>query len=303
MNKITILISLYTLALFISSCVIMKSNKPQLIHGIDVQGHRGARGVLPENSIPAFIYALEVGVTSLEMDVVISRDKQVVVSHEAFMSSEICLQPDGSEISKEEAESHNIYQLSYEEVKTYDCGSKVNHRFKEQEKMSVYKPSLREVVQAAEKLSKKHLYNIEIKSRPEGDLIYHPEVGEYSDLLIKELEGLGILSRTSVQSFDTRTLKYIRSNYPHVSLVYLIQNRDGIEANIDKLGFTPEIYSPYYGLVNQKMRDYCTEHKMKLIPWTVNRIEDMSKMIELSVDGIITDYPLRLINTINQSVK
>jgi len=281
----------------------MKPMKTPLIHGIDVQGHRGARGVLPENSIPAFKYALEIGVTTLEMDVVISKDNQVIVSHEPFMSSEICLRPDGSEINKEEANSHNLYQLSYDDIKNYDCGSKKNHRFADQEKLPVYKPSLRDVVFASEKISNKHFYNIEIKSRPEWDSIFHPQVSKYSDLLIEELNSLGILSRTSVQSFDIRTLQYLDKNYPDVSLVYLIQNRDGIEANIDKLGFIPEIYSPYFGLVSQQMRDYCTENKMKLIPWTVNEIEDMEMMIKFSVDGIITDYPLRLINTINQSVK
>ncbi|MBT8230527.1 MAG: glycerophosphodiester phosphodiesterase, partial [Bacteroidia bacterium] len=115
---------------------------------IDIQGHRGCRGLYPENSIPAFTHALELGVNTLEFDVVISKDKEVIISHEPFMSHEICLDLNGEDISENQALSHNIYQLDYEEIRQYDCGSKYFNKFPEQKKLKVFKPSLDDLINA-----------------------------------------------------------------------------------------------------------------------------------------------------------
>ena len=110
----------------------------------DLQGHRGARGLRPENSIPAFIIALDSGVTTVELDLAITKDKQIVVSHEPWMSSSICLQPDGSAISEKDQKSFNIYQMDYEEVRQFDCGSKGHDGFPDQVKLPTTKPLLRD---------------------------------------------------------------------------------------------------------------------------------------------------------------
>ena len=135
----------------------------------DLQGHRGARGVRPENSIPAFILALDSGVTTVEMDLAITKDKQIVVSHEPWMSAAICLQPDGSPISSSEEKTFNIYQMDYERVRTFDCGSRGNEKFPEQVKMKTAKPLLRDAIIAIEHHIKSYSlyevdYNIEIKT-------------------------------------------------------------------------------------------------------------------------------------------
>ncbi|MEZ4956276.1 MAG: glycerophosphodiester phosphodiesterase family protein [Saprospiraceae bacterium] len=109
----------------------------------DWQGHRGARGLLPENTIPAFLEALKYPVKTLELDVAVSKDLQLIVSHEPWMSHHICTKPEGVAVTEQEAMSLKIMDLTYDEIKKYDCGSRGNERFPQQKKMAVYKPSWR----------------------------------------------------------------------------------------------------------------------------------------------------------------
>src|SRR5258708_36076366 len=104
---------------FILACLVFKPQIPKF----DVQGHRGARGLMPENTIPAFLLALDSGVTTLEMDLAITKDKQVVVSHEPWMSAAYCLDPAGKEIKEKDEKKYNIFQMGYEQLKLWDCGS------------------------------------------------------------------------------------------------------------------------------------------------------------------------------------
>lgn len=263
---------------------------------LDIQGHRGARGLLPENSIPAFIRAIDEGVTTLEMDVVITSDMRVLVSHEPFMSAEICLTPLGEEINHSEQMKHNIFQLTAAETTLYDCGSKGNSRFPDQQKMSVFKPLLEEVIDSVEKyLAAKKLpdvyYNIEIKSTEAGDRIFHPSFDKFSDIVYGLLKSKLPTFRYTIQSFDFRVLKYFHESYEEVNLVALIENRKGVEANIEALGFIPEVYSPYFLLINEKDVRLCQEKGMKVVPWTVNDRAKMQELTNWGVDGIITDYP------------
>jgi glycerophosphoryl diester phosphodiesterase len=266
----------------------------------DWQGHRGARGLLPENSIPAFKKALDLGVGTIELDVVISKDKQVVVSHEPFFSSSICLQPNGEEISKNEEKQYNIYQYTYSQIKDFDCGSKGNARFPEQQKMKVAKPLLSEVFTILEKYGQeKNLpvfsYNIEIKCSPDGDNLYHPGVQEFSDLVEDVIRQHLPADRIILQSFDFRVLQYWHKKYPQYKLAALVENTKPVEVNLKELGFTPQIYSPYYKLLISKEQIGRIKNKgMAVIPWTVNATEDMRRLKSWGVDGIITDYPNRI---------
>lgn len=263
----------------------------------DVQGHRGCRGLRPENTIQAFLLALDSGVTTLEMDVVITRDRQVVVSHEPWMSGSICLDPAGKEIAPKDTLKHNIYALSYEEVRQYDCGSKGNERFPEQVKMAAYKPLLRDVIIAVENHIKNHTkyevdYNIEIKSDPRGDDKYHPKPEEFTKLVYDLVDQYLPMSRVVIQSFDFRVLKHLHTQYPDLRTAALVENKS-LEANLKSLGFTPSIYSPYYKLVTPAMVKQCKAQKMRLIPWTVNDEREMLALKGMGVDGFITDYPDR----------
>lgn len=264
----------------------------------DVQGHRGCRGLRPENTIPAFLLALDSGVTTLEMDVVITRDRQVVVSHEPWMSGSICRDPEGKEIANKDSLRHNIFRLTYAEVQAYDCGSKGNERFPEQMKMPAYKPSLRDVIVAVENHIKNHTryevdYNIEIKSDPRGDDIFHPKPEEFSKLVYDLLDAYLPLNRVVIQSFDFRVLKYWHATYPTIRLAALVENKKGMEANLKSLGFTPSVYSPHYSFVTPEVVKRSRELKMRLIPWTVNDEREMLSLKGMGVDGFITDYPDR----------
>lgn len=265
---------------------------------LDIQGHRGARGLLPENSIPAFLRALEEGVTTLELDVVITKDKQVVISHEPYMSGSICSKPDGSPVEANESQQLNIYQMTYEQVKAFDCGSRGNKRFTEQQKMATVKPLLIDMIDAVEDyLAKNNLpkvsYNIELKSSPSRDGIYHPQVNEFSDIVQRTIASKLSRERYTIQCFDFRVLQYFHKTYPEVSMVALVENRKGVKANMDDLGFIPQVYSPNFRLISKKDIAYCHEQGMKVVPWTVNTLKDMKQLVEKGVDGIITDYPDR----------
>ena len=265
---------------------------------IDLQGHRGARGLMPENTWPAFKKALDLGVETLELDVVITKDKQVVVSHEPWFSHEICLTPKGETISASEERSHRVYEMTYEEIRNYDCGSKPHSRFPEQEKMAVSKPLLSAVIDSAEAYARKTnrplpFYNIETKSSPSGDGIYHPGPDEFARLLMDVILEKGIAERTIVQSFDFRTLKIVHRTFPDIALAALVEKPGRADTYLEELGFTPDIYSPYYHLVNRELISFAKEKGMKVIPWTVNDKSDMKELIEMGVDGIITDYPDR----------
>ncbi|MBL7851715.1 MAG: glycerophosphodiester phosphodiesterase [Cyclobacteriaceae bacterium] len=264
----------------------------------DVQGHRGCRGLRPENTVPAFLLALDSGVTTLEMDLVITRDRKVVVSHEPWMSGSICLDPAGNEIAAKDTLKHNIYALTYDEVRRYDCGSKGNERFPEQVKMMAYKPLLRDVIVAVENHIKNHTkyevdYNVEIKSGPKGDDKFHPKPEEFSNLVYELLDQYLPMNRVVIQSFDFRVLKYWHTQYPDIRLAALVENKKSLDDNLKALGFTPSIYSPYYKLVTPEMVARCKELKIRLIPWTVNDEREMLALKGMGVDGFITDYPDR----------
>ncbi|HZI24029.1 MAG TPA: glycerophosphodiester phosphodiesterase [Chryseolinea sp.] len=277
---------------------LASSATAQYIPKFDVQGHRGARGLKPENTIPAFLLAIDSGVTTIELDVVITKDKKVVVSHEPWISAAICLTPSGSPLQPKDEKKFNIYQLTYDEVKEFDCGSLGNKNFPQQEKIPISKPLLSEVIAAVENHIKSYAsyevdYNIEIKSSPEGDKKFHPSVEEFSDLVYELVDEYLPLERIVIQSFDFRVLKYWHSKYPHIRLAALVENTKSIDSNLAALGFKPSVYSPYFKLLSKEKVLHLHRQKIRVIPWTVNEVSDMLSLKGMGVDGFITDYPNR----------
>lgn len=262
----------------------------------DLQGHRGARGLLPENTVPSFIKALELGVTTLEMDLVVSRDSVLVVSHEPWFNPDISSHPDGSPVLPEEAKMLNLFLMDYSEIQSFDVGKRGNPRFPDQSPMTVYKPTLAEVVASAEKwLSENEKpsvwYNIETKSDPREYDSYYPQPDTFAELLVNEIFRLGIADRTVIQSFDPNTLIAVRKLEPRIHLALLVENQDDVAQNLDRLGFVPEIYSPYYQFVDSAMVTEVHSKNMRLIPWTINDTTEIHRLLGLGVDGIISDYP------------
>ena len=263
----------------------------------DVQGHRGARGLLPENTLAGFRKALDLGVRTLETDVVITRDGEVVLSHDPWFSSEFSAAPGGERIRSHAQYAHRIFEMDYDTVCSYDCGLQ-NRRFPRQEAMPAHKPLLREMIRDSEAHARAAgrpapFYNIETKSSPAGDHVLHPNPEEFMDRLIGVVEDEAVLDRTTIQSFDPRTLRILRRRRTPVQTSLLIARGDflGVAADLQILGYTPDVYSPDFHLMSEALVAAAHARGMRVLPWTVNQLHDMRRMREMGADGIITDYP------------
>ena len=243
------------------------------------------------------------GVTTLELDVCISKDGQVVVSHEPYMNSLFCSKPDGSAVTKTDEKVLNIYTMLYSEIKKYDSGIRGNILFPEQQKLATFKPLLRDMLKACEdyiKLKKlpKVQYNIEIKSEEQEYGISQPStVKEFSDLVYQEIIRQISPERIILQSFDFNVLKYWHlqfkeGKYKKVRLSALVED-EMVDPSLEKLGFNPDIFSPYYKHLIKRRVDMCHDKGIKVVPWTVNEIVTMKDIKALGVDGLISDYPNR----------
>lgn len=273
---------------------------------VDIEGHRGARGYVPENTIPSFIKALEQGADTLELDIVISKDRKIVVSHEPWFSSVISLDKNGKPIPVDKQKEHNIYKMNYSEIKLYDVGSIGNKDFPEQVKMKVHKPLLGDLFKAVDKYLRQHKlkpvrYNIEIKSTVAGDDFFHPKPDVFAKIVYDEILKHKKEKNVIVQSFDVRPLQELRKMPVKLPLSFLVSNKDGIEKNLAKLGFQPDTYSPHFSLVDEATVKYCHERGIKIVPWTVNEIADLERMKTFDLDGIITDYPDRAVKVFRNS--
>jgi glycerophosphoryl diester phosphodiesterase len=267
------------------------------IPAFDKEAHRGGRGIMPENTIPAMLNALDLGVTTLEMDLVITLDKQVILSHEPFFNKDITTKPDGTYLQDHESKDFNIYKMTYEQVRQLDVGMKPHPRFPVQRKLAAYKPLLGDVIDSAESHARSTnrglpFYNIETKTQPSTDKIEHPAPGEFVKLMMDVINSKGIVDRVIIQSFDFRTIKLIHQNYPSIKVAALVGDRNlQPETVVGELGFTPYIYSPEYTLVNEQMIKDCHSRGMKILPWTVNTAADIKRLKQAGVDGIISDFP------------
>ena len=287
-------------AIIIMSCSDTKqlSSSPSEAEGFDKQGHRGCRGLMPENTWPAMKMALDLGVTTFEMDVVFTKNKEAVLSHEPWFGHEITTKPDGTFVREREERKFNIYWMSYEDVKTFDVGMKPHPRFPKQQKMKAVKPLLKDVIDSVKQymMTRKRpfpLFNIETKCLPMGDKVFHPEPAEFVELLMAVIKEKGVEDYVTIQSFDFRTLQYLHEKYPSLKTAMLIEDYDkrGLDEQLKALGFTPAIYSPAYELVNENLIKKCHDQHIKVIPWTVNEKSKIEELKKMGVDGIISDYP------------
>lgn len=278
--------------------LVFISTTNSMAQQMEIQGHRGARGLRPENTIAGFKKALDLGVHTLELDVVITKDEKVLISHDPYLSSEICLDENGGEISKENEQSYNLYEMDYEQIKQFDCGSKGNTNFPEQVKQLLSKPLLQDMIFEIEAYAKNNNlnlpgYNIELKSMPDGDGIFHPEPQHFSELVFEVIDRLLPRERITIQSFDKRILQDWNKNFPDYKLAFLVEDYLSPEELEKLLGFKAAIFSPFYKVITeQHVREY---HKdgYRVIPWTINDIAEMEKLKGWKVDGLITDYPDR----------
>ncbi|HKG06637.1 MAG TPA: glycerophosphodiester phosphodiesterase family protein [Pedobacter sp.] len=296
---------------------------------MDVQAHRGGMALMPENTIAAMINGVKLGVKTLELDVVISGDGKVVVSHDAYMSADFMRKANGSDISKEEERGLALYKMTYDSISRFDAGSKPHPRFPDQLKMKTYRPLLSDLIDSVETYLKANklkpvYYNIETKISPAGDDIYNPSPEVFVKTMMEVINNKSIKDRVVIQSFDIRTLQILHQTEPKIKLSLLafgkgdalaklktqglsaedekklkqsplFNGKGGLEDDLKKLGFVPDIYSPYYSSVDSEMVAKVHELKMKILPWTVDEQQDMVALGKLGVDGIITNCPDKLV--------
>ncbi len=288
--------------------------------GVEIQGHRGARGLMPENTLPAFAKAISIGVDVLELDTAVTADGVVVVSHDPQLSSEFTRSANGAWITPP---GPVIAALPLSEIKRFDVGrirpdSDYAKRFPDQTPVDGTPiPTLEEVAALVASTGNGTLrFNIETKVRPDGAaLTFAPEA--FAERLVETARAAGIAERTVIQSFYWRSLAHVHAIAPEIATACLTSEQSwldnvgrgageasswtGMDVN-DFGGSVPRmvkasgcaIWSPYFGEVNAALVDEAHRLGLKVIVWTVNDAEQMKALIAVGVDGIITDYPDRL---------
>ena len=259
---------------------------------IDLQGHRGARGHLPENTLPAFALAVSLGVTTLELDVGVTRDGVVVVHHDRTLNPDVARGPDGQWVR---APAPTLHSLTFEELQRYDVGrlrpgSEYASRFPHQKPRDGTRiPRLGDVLAISPSIR----FNIETKLVPDapGDTL-PPE--PFARALIAEVRKAGVEKRTTIQSFDYRTLKVVEREAPEIATAYLTARRHSAEPEkVHAQG--AKIWSPEFSVLNAEVVNKAKALGMKIVPWTVNEPVDIARVLALGVDGIISDYPDRVL--------
>lgn len=290
MKRITLIIAL---AASLCGC----NRKPY----IDVQAHRGGAGLMPENTIPAMQHALDLGVNTLEFDLHLSGDGQVVVSHDSYFHPRYSTRPDGSLIQESDPKEY-LYTMPYDSIARYDVGLRFVERWPTQQKMAVSKPLAADLIDFAEGYASKPVgYNIEIKSWPgEGEGTLWPEYHEFCDVCIPLLLSKNLGKRLIVQSFDTRALNYMHEKWPELILSYLTEDYDGgdIETLLGNLDFVPQWWSPESSVVTRENVAWCHAHGIGVVPWTVDDPAEMRRLVDCGVEAIISNYPDILIQTV-----
>jgi glycerophosphoryl diester phosphodiesterase len=277
MRKAASLIAMTLIAAFITS------GRPPGARAIQVQGHRGARAMRPENTLPSFEYAIAAGVDVLELDVAVTKDNVLVVSHDPILDVPICTGPKGKQA---------IHSLTLAEVHEYDCGAQQNPHFPKQRPVPGTKmPTLDEVFSLAPRGAFR--FNVETKIFPD-----HPELTpspeKFAQLLLAEIRRHKLESRVTVQSFDFRTLHAMKKLDPAIPRAALDGSKD---ADYVALGREAEatIVSPEYHSVTPEKVKAAHEAGFEVIPWTSNLPEEWDSLIKAGVDAIITDDPAALI--------
>ena len=286
------------------STLLMVCISAALSAPFDSQGHRGARGLFPENSIPSFTEALTHGMTTLELDTTLTKDGRLIVHHDTQTNPSICLSA-----LQEPIESQPIRQLTADYLRTLECGMLPQERFPEQQQLAGAHPlPLDELLQQIEEISaEKGLqprYNVELKFPKD---VTAEDVSLSVDRILLVLAKTGLTNRSTIQSFHLPALELVHQRAPQQQLSALfyttrklyLKQRLGMRGHqrscIQKtVQLNAGTISPHYSLVDRRFIKQAHAANLKVVPWTVNEPATMKKLIKLGVDGLISDYPDRL---------
>ena len=314
MRRITMLVTFLLITSSLSGCAST----------FDLQGHRGARGLMPENTLPAFAKALEIGVTTLELDTLVTKDGVVVITHDAMLNTDLVRLPGGKWLEIPANKGPSIYSLAFAELQQYDVGrlkpgTKYAERYPQQLAVDGTRiPRLAELfAQVRQSGNERVRFNIETKISPfERDATPGPEA--FVDALLSVITAEKMRSRVTIQSFDWRTLKIVQQRAPDIPTVYLSAqqkfldtiNAEGREGsawtaglNVREFGGSVArmvkaaggaVWAPYFGDIDHAKVLEAQALGLKVLVWTVNSAADIERMLDCKVDGIISDYPNRV---------
>jgi len=289
---------------------------------IKIYGHRGARGDLPENTLESFKYLFDNAINAYETDILISKDLIPVITHDFRLDPSLTKDKEGNWIKDEDIK---IFDLTYDEISKFDVGSlnkltRYGRRFVNQRSLENQKiPKLSELFELSSKnVLQNLLINLEIKSTPDEKNLT-PDPKDLVQIVLNEINNSNLKDKIIISSFDWRILREVKKQSPEIPRAYLtFQQEKGMKIKktiyskspwIDHIPLTivydlPKIikelggsaWHPYYKDINKKAVKDAHDNNLPVNVWTVNDEDDMLKMIEYGVDGIMTDYPLRLKN-------
>ena len=257
----------------------------------DLQGHRGTRGHLPENTLPSFARAVEMGVDTLEMDVGVTRDGVVVIHHDRRLNPDVA-RKDGKWVT---APAPLIYQLNFSELQRYDVGrirpnSEYATRFPHQKPIDgTTIPRLADLFASMKGNTVR--FNIETKLVPNApDETLPPE--PFARALIAEVRKAGMEKRTTIQSFDFRTLKIVEKEASEIATAYLTEGKNSDPAKVREAG--ARLWSPNFKDLDAAKVAQARKLGLRIVAWTVNEPDDIRHVLGLKLDGLISDYPDRV---------
>jgi glycerophosphoryl diester phosphodiesterase len=282
----------------------------------DIEAHRGGRALFPENTLVSFANALSMGVDTLELDIGVTSDDAIVVSHERGLNPDLARDANGVYVAPP---GIPFVRLKLEEVRTYDVGrirpgSAYAAQFPDQRAVpGTPIPTLSEVIGLVRKSGDRHVrLNIETKIDPNHP-DESPDPQRFVTLLLDLLDAEKFSDRVMVQSFDWRTLQLVQQRAPEIPTVYLSLQKGRTptvfpdKASDWTAGFNPvdyggslpraikaaggAIWSPYFGDVDPALIAEAHGFGLQVVVWTVNGLADIARMIDIGVDGIISDHP------------
>ena len=320
--------SLLTMVFCLSGCgLLSRFSDPE--PRFDIQAHRGGRGLAPENTLAAFRQAMELGADTLETDLAMTRDRVLILSHDPYLNPAFVRGPDGKWLS---GKGPSIFSMSLEELANYDIGrlnpaNPYGRNFPSQKPADGERfPSLAQLFALAGASGKNFRFNLETKITP-GAPGETPDPELFARALVDAIRAAGLERRASIQSFDWRTLVHAKRIAPEIRTVcltieaagmstvstnpeqaspwhagYKLSDHDGVMPAMVKAAGC-EVWSMFWRNLTPQLFAQAKSYGLLVIPWTVNETHDMLALIALGVDGLITDYPDRLIEVMNISGK
>ena len=244
-------------------------------------GHRGCRGIYPENTLIGFKKAMELNVDGIELDIVVNKNLELVISHEPYIDSLYCIK---NVLNKKE----NIFKMNIKEIQEVDCGSKFIKEFPNQIKVKEQKPTFKEFSRTFKNYQGDILIEIKYDSNKINE--YYPNYSSYAKLIYNETKNGRVFKNLYLMSFNIKILKELYKIMPDTKYIFLSESKDWI-SQMKLLSFKPHGVGVKYKKIKKSLISEIHNNEQIIYAWTVNKLKKYKKLIALGVDGIITDYP------------